>query len=600
MDRKRHIEEDAEASISKKAKIDVVSAGSRTEHRLDTESRQAPKEDLVARAKAVAARLAKAGIGSTTSVTTPAAVPPPSLPPKPVATSSIVLPDKEEIARRVAEARQRVANATTQAALNSNPYISVPSQGKKKAPVPEVTVPQGTGLKMKAHPLLLETASTAAKPNQSKKDRFKPMAPKFASTRANARISTATASSLAPVKANPYTTHSAPNEGFDGAPRERVGRTLQFSTKGKYIAKGNQMRNQSQIEALKQRVAASAQKAGLESSFDVVERSFRREPPPESEWWDSSLLPNKTYSDVANGVHTLNIRTDDSPITLYIQHPIPLPPPGDKNKVEAKPLKLTTKEQKKLRKQRRAAELQDHQDRVRMGLIPPDPPKVRMANMVRVLTNEAVTDPTKLEARIRREVQGRKNAHEKANQERKLTAEQRHDKLEAKKIEDERKGLYATLFRIKILADPSHQFKVLKNAQQNGLTGICIINPNVSLVYVEGGSKGMKHYTRLMERRIDWTQPSRRRDTGENTEDREEEEDAMEHDPVPTTPVEGASLVDNRCDVLWQGGIGEHSFHSFKTVKAPTDNLAREQLGTKLSGFWDTVKNWKPADEDLV
>jgi U4/U6 small nuclear ribonucleoprotein PRP3 len=150
---------------------------------------------------------------------------------------------------------------------------------------------------------------------------------------------------------------------------------------------------------------------------------------------------------VDNGIETLNIRTNDSPITIYIQHPIPLPPPSEKNKIEPKPLKLTTKEQKKLRKQRRAAEMQDHQDRVRMGLIPPDPPKVRMSNMVRVLTNEAVADPTKLEARIRREVQMRKNEHENANQARKLTAEQRREKAEAQKLEDEKKGIHAALFR---------------------------------------------------------------------------------------------------------------------------------------------------------
>jgi U4/U6 small nuclear ribonucleoprotein PRP3 len=173
----------------------------------------------------------------------------------------------------------------------------------------------------------------------------------------------------------------------------------------------------------------------------------QREAPPNAEWWDRSLLPNKSYSDVENGIETLNIRTNDSPITIYIQHPIPLPPPSEKNKIEPKPLKLTTKEQKKLRKQRRAAEMQDHQDRVRMGLIPPDPPKVRMSNMVRVLTNEAVADPTKLEARIRREVQMRKNEHEKANQARKLTAEQRHEKAEAQKLEDEKKGINAALFR---------------------------------------------------------------------------------------------------------------------------------------------------------
>lgn len=108
----------------------------------------------------------------------------------------------------------------------------------------------------------------------------------------------------------------------------------------------------------------------------------------------------------------------------------------------------------------------------------------------------------------------------------------------------------------------------------------------------------MKHYTRLMEHRIDWTQPARQRDKGEEEEG---DPDAMEE--MPTTEANGdasASLVDNRCDVLWQGLISEHVFHSFKTFRAPTDNLAREQLGSKLSSYWDIAKNWKPADEELV
>jgi U4/U6 small nuclear ribonucleoprotein PRP3 len=36
---------------------------------------------------------------------------------------------------------------------------------------------------------------------------------------------------------------------------------------------------------------------------------------------------------------------------------------------------LDMQEQKKMRKQRRQAERQDKRDRIRMGLIPPDPPK---------------------------------------------------------------------------------------------------------------------------------------------------------------------------------------------------------------------------------
>lgn len=86
-------------------------------------------------------------------------------------------------------------------------------------------------------------------------------------------------------------------------------------------------------------------------------------------------MPNKRYEDVEMGVQAMNIRTESSPITIYIQHPIPIPAPGDKNNVGMKPLKLTKKEQKKMRKQRRQAELQDKRDRIRMGLIPPDAPK---------------------------------------------------------------------------------------------------------------------------------------------------------------------------------------------------------------------------------
>jgi U4/U6 small nuclear ribonucleoprotein PRP3 len=71
----------------------------------------------------------------------------------------------------------------------------------------------------------------------------------------------------------------------------------------------------------------------------------------------------------------LNIAHADSPITLYVQHPIPIPAPGEKNRGALKPLKATTKEQRKMRRIRRQAELQDKRDRVRMGLIPPDAPK---------------------------------------------------------------------------------------------------------------------------------------------------------------------------------------------------------------------------------
>lgn len=158
-------------------------------------------------------------------------------------------------------------------------------------------------------------------------------------------------------------------------------------------------------------------------------------------------MPNHTYDDLNAGMAALNIRKPESPINIYVQHPIKIPAPGDKDKVQLKPLMLTKKEQKKMRKQRRQAEQQDKRDRIRMGLQAPDPPKVRLANLMKVLTSDAVQDPTRVEAKVRREVAMRKHQHEKMNAERKLTDEQRREKIENKKAEEEKKGLVGAVFK---------------------------------------------------------------------------------------------------------------------------------------------------------
>ena len=42
--------------------------------------------------------------------------------------------------------------------------------------------------------------------------------------------------------------------------------------------------------------------------------------------------------------------------------------------------------------------------KVRLGLVAPDEPKVKLSNLMRVLGNEAVMDPTKVEAHVRAQV----------------------------------------------------------------------------------------------------------------------------------------------------------------------------------------------------
>ncbi|KDR81361.1 hypothetical protein GALMADRAFT_59902 [Galerina marginata CBS 339.88] len=457
---------------------------------------------------------------------------------------------------------------------------------------------------MAAHPLLLDNTPTLP---QSKKDRYKPMQPKFASIKANTRNQPSPSPavsmpSIAPSPAaNPYTSGAGTAGGketgaFEGAPRERSGRKFHFVPKGKYVALGNQMRQDIQLEALKQRIAESARKAGLDGDLGI-EKTIKRPPPPDAEWWDAALLPTKSYSDIQTyslpAISALTIRSSaaNSPISWYIQHPIPIPAPNEKDKVELKPMMLTKKEQKKMRRLRRKGELQDKRDRIRMGLLPPDAPKVRLANLMKVLTSDAIQDPTRVEARVRREVAMRRHTHEKMNSERKLTDEQRREKLAAKKADEDRKGIFGAVFKILTLSDPSHQFKVRKNADQLNLTGVCILNPGFSLVYVEGAAKFVRNYKRLMMLRIVWTEAARPRAGAEDMGGTGEGQ--------ATTADTPKSLEDNKCSLIWEGALRERAFAGFKARTCPTDREAREVLGERMKGYWDVAKNWRAEEEEV-
>ena len=247
---------------------------------------------------------------------------------------------------------------------------------------------------------------------------------------------------------------------------------------------------------------------------------------------------------------------------------------------------------------------------------------------MKVLTSDAVQDPTRVEARVRREVAMRKHTHEKMNAERKLTDEQRREKIETKKAEEDKKGIYGAVyklvsfisvplvgvidcrfFRVRVLTDPAHQFKVRKNAEQFNLTGVCIFNPQFNLIYVEGAAKFMKNYKRLMMHRIAWTEAARPRG-GEDVE--LENPDSDVEGDVGTGSAAGkgkgkvdgegnfvASLDDNKCYLVWEGTLRDREYSGFKVKSCPTDRDAKEFLGERLKGYWDIAKNWKPEEEEF-
>ena len=117
----------------------------------------------------------------------------------------------------------------------------------------------------------------------------------------------------------------------------------------------------------------------------------------------------------------------------------------------------------------RMAALKEQQAKERLGLVPTPAPKVKLGNMMRVLGEEAVKDPTAVEARVNREIAERKVGHETMNEDRKLTSDQKHEKLEQKKIQDAAKGIHVAVFKVDSLANGRHKFKINKNAEQMDL-----------------------------------------------------------------------------------------------------------------------------------
>lgn len=167
--------------------------------------------------------------------------------------------------------------------------------------------------------------------------------------------------------------------------------------------------------------------------------------------------------------------------------------------------------------------------------------------------------------------------------------------------------------RIKHLSNPSHKFKVRRNAEQNGLTGMTIFNPSFALVLVEGPQKSIKAYKRLMLVRVDWTDEGRARDPDEGDQLDGAGGGAGTPGPTSSTSATGASamaqpetdesgapisLIDNTCELIWEGPLRERLYpRGFRARNAPTDALAREALGPKMAGYWDVAKRWTGVEE---
>lgn len=61
------------------------------------------------------------------------------------------------------------------------------------------------------------------------------------------------------------------------------------------------------------------------------------------------------------------------------------------------PMYLTKDEKKKLKRKKKREKLLEKNDMIKLGLIEPEKPKLRVGNMALVMKNQFVLDPSKVE-----------------------------------------------------------------------------------------------------------------------------------------------------------------------------------------------------------
>ncbi|KAK3669227.1 U4/U5/U6 small nuclear ribonucleoprotein prp3 [Recurvomyces mirabilis] len=519
----------------------------------DVEARRAEAARKIAEMKAKFAAK-KAQTASPAQVSTP---PPPAEP--------------SERERRIAEARERAKKIAAQQL----------APGERAAPPPppprqDMGKAARGGLGIGLHPSLmgdLNAPGAAAGKGRGTPTGQRPSAP---------RINPYLAADDDAEKLDPEAVYDPTIAARKGG--DRKSKQLQFNQKGKFMAQANALRQQAKLEEMKKRIAAEARKTEIEEASD---KAFLVPPPPEVEWWDENLIDK--------------ISTPDTVITALIQHPVMLQPPQDKFLPAPKPLMLTPQEQKKLRRQRRMADMKEEQAKIRLGLVEPPPPKVKKSNMMRVLGEQAVKDPTAVEARVNKEIAQRAMDHEKDNRERALTKDQKAEKLKQQQAGDDAKGIRIAVFKVESLSSGKHRYQIDINAKQHGLTGIVVLNPTMSLIIVEGGDHSLKAYKKLMLQRIKWVEntlplsntagPSTF--TGANDGTSKASSSSSEQGKVAAwlTPLnEDGSLKDlreNYCVLVWEGEMKQRVFRKWGSRVCETDGLARDVLGrSRMENMW--------------
>lgn len=359
------------------------------------------------------------------------------------------------------------------------------------------------------------------------------------------------------------TTHVDPRVEMPATGRER--RVLRFVKPGKYIARAQTMR----MKQISREMRSNQFETTEEGS---VRRQMALEPIPVVEWWDEALLEGDSYAEP--------LLAKEGAVTSMVHVPVLLDPVAESVEPPPMQMMLTAKERKKIKRIKKTEKQKEEQDKIRLGLMQAPEPKMRLSNLMRVLGNEAIMEPSAMEAKVRTQMAERQKAHEEHNAARMLTPEQKREKKRKKLTEDTNIEVHIAVFRAGDLTDGKRRYKVDIHAQQFNLTGAAVIYGNTNVVCVEGGPKGIKKFTQLMMNRIKWMPE-------EGFEEEEEVEEETEEGAAPVKKVY------KKCIPVWQGVSHKRSFRTFRFEQSRSEQAARKIFKDKnVPQYWDMCRNY--------
>ena len=364
---------------------------------------------------------------------------------------------------------------------------------------------------------------------------------------------------------------------------------------------------------------------------------------PGMEWWDVNFLPKEMREEaMAWNPETApydKLSLDNQKSTMYVEHPVPIQP--TKASMDSdEPLKLyqTKAELKRIRRLNRAKLNKEKQDKIALGLIPPPPPKIKISNLLRVLSEEHTADPSAIEAMVKQEMELRERQHMARNLARKLTPEERIAKVR-RRIEKDAQcpTVHFAVFRVTNMELMQEQLakkrmvKMLLTARKLMINGrVVVVRAPLStptLVYAEGGPKSMRKFIRLMLRRINWkaktileAQVSRLNALDEEESEVEDDDDAsstssssssssMSFEDDEADPNAGKDAASSKvsqprpgvaasCKLVWRATSTRREYDGFRREVFDASLDARQFLQAKnLGHLWDAVVAAKDGDD---